>query len=156
MIIAGTGHRPEDSEDESVVRTKARVKLQYPNKTGKVATTFICGMAAGFDLWAGDEALNLGLEVIAARPWAGHAPRKGDNALYERIIAAASRVVNVNESENYPGAWVYQKRNEWMVDNSDAVMAYWSGKEHGGTWNCVQYARKVKKPLANVYHDPPF
>lgn len=156
MIIAGTGHRPENCEPEEIVRLKSRVKLQYPNRAGKKATVFICGMAAGFDLWAGDAALNLGLEVIAARPWAGHQPRKQDRELYDRIIDGASRVVNVDESEDYPGVWVYQKRNEWMVDNSDAVMAYWNLHEGGGTWNCVKYARKVKKPIANIYHDPPF
>ena len=155
-MIAGTGHRPEDAEDEGIVRLKARVKLQYPNRLGKSPTTFICGMAAGFDLWAGDEARLLGLEIWAAKPWAGHKPRRGDEELYERIIAAASRVVNVNESEDYPGAWCYPQRNKWMVDNADAVMAYWSGVEKGGTYNCIEYARQVNKPIANIYHDPPF
>ncbi len=155
MIVAGTGHRPEKCEAEDIVRTKARVKLQYPNKAGIKATTFICGMAAGLDLWAGDEARLLGLEVIAARPWTGHKPRKEDAELYDRIINAASRVVNVVDQVNYPGAWCYQKRNEWMVDNSDAVMAYWDGTEDGGTWNCIKYARG-KKPISNIYYDPPF
>jgi uncharacterized phage-like protein YoqJ len=152
MIVAGTGHRPEDSEGETIVRTKARVKLQYTDGV----SAFICGMASGFDLWAADEARLLGLEVIAAKPWAGHSPRVEDKDLYERILAHASRIVDVNASETYPGAWVYQKRNEWMVDNADVVMSYWSGKEVGGTWNCVKYARKVKKPMTNIYHSPPF
>ncbi len=149
--VAGTGHRSENCEDESIVRTKIRVKLQY---TAGI-TTVVTGMANGYDLWLGDEALLLGIEVIAARPWAGHQPRKEDRELYDRIIAAASRVVNVNESQKYPGAWCYQKRNEWMVDHADAVMAYWDGTEDGGTWNCIEYARG-KKPIANIYYDPPF
>lgn len=152
MIIAGTGHRPEDCELEVEVRTKARVKLQYT----KGVDTFICGMAAGFDLWAADEARKLGLTVIAAKPWATHQPRKEDAELYKVIEAYASKIVVVTDVPTYPGPWVYQKRNEWMVDNADAVMAYWSGKETGGTWNCVKYARKVKKPIANIYYDPPF
>jgi len=156
LIVAGTGHRPEDCEDESVVRTKARVKLQYPSRNGKIPSVFICGMASGFDLWAGDEARKLGIKVIAARPWAGHGPRNEDRELYDAIIAYASEVVNVNESENYPGAWVYHKRNEYMVDNADAVMAYWNGKESGGTFACRNYAIKVGKPIANIYYDPPF
>lgn len=156
MIIAGTGHRPEDCEDEGIVRLKARVKLQYPNKLGR-ASTFICGMAAGFDLWAGDEARLLGLEVIAARPWAGHTPRREDRELYDRIIAYASRVVNVDESPDYKGPWQYHNRNEWMVDHADAVMAYLNpDKTTGGTFACVQYAKKVGKPVANIYLDPPF
>jgi len=34
-----------------------------------------------------------------------------------------------------------QKRNDWMVDNSDAVIAIWNGAP-GGTANTVEYARK--------------
>lgn len=156
MIVAGTGHRPENCEVESEVRTKARVKLQYPSRQGKSASTFICGMAAGFDLWAGDEALNLGIEVIAARPWAGHPARRADRELYARLLDEAIKVVNVVESKEYPGVWVYHNRDKWMVDNCDAVMAYWNGWEAGGTWGTVNYAKKVGKPIANIYHDPPF
>ena len=151
MIVAGTGHRPENCEDESIVRTKARVKLQYTPGI----EVFISGMASGFDLWAADEALNLGIEVWAARPWAGHTHRKSDRELYERICAEASRVVNVVESEDYPGVWVYHNRDRWMVDNADVIMAYWNGWESGGTYRTVEYARG-KKPITNVYYSPPF
>ena len=40
-----------------------------------------------------------------------------------------------------------QKRNEYMVDNSDKVFAFWNGEEKGGTWNTIQYARKKGKDL---------
>src|SRR6478735_7918700 len=155
MIVAGTGHRPEDCEPEAWVRTKARVKLQYPTKQGKKVSTFICGMAAGFDLWAADEARKLDIEVWAARPWAGHSPRLEDKILYETILAHATKIVCVDASDIYAGPHVYHKRNEWMVDNADAVMAYWNGKESGGTYACKRYAEKVGKPIANIYYDPP-
>jgi uncharacterized phage-like protein YoqJ len=152
VIVAGTGHRFEDSESEEIVRTKARVKLQYTEGV----TTFITGMAPGYDLWAGDEARLLGLELWCAKPWAGHTARKEDRELYDTLIAYASRVVNVDESKDYKGPWVYQRRNEWMVDNADVVMAYWSGVEKGGTYNCYQYAKKINKPITNIYNAPPF
>lgn len=151
MIVAGTGHRPEDCiHSEVEIRTMVRNKL----RKGK-ATVFICGMASGLDLWAGDEAINLGLEVWAARPWAGHTPRIADKLLYERVLSSASRIIDVDASDIYPGPQCYQKRNEWMVDNADVVMAYWNGKETGGTFNCLKYARG-KKPIANIIGDPPF
>lgn len=157
MIVCGTGHRPEDSEDEGVVRLKVRTKLKYTPEV----TTFITGMAAGFDLWAGSEALESGLVIVCAVPWVGHEPRVKDKKLYKELIDSAETIKYVTDVQQYPGPWVYQKRNEWMVDNADAVMAYWSGKEEGGTWNCVKYARaqKKKRPdlkIANIYHDPPF
>lgn len=144
MIIAGTGHRPEKAENEDVVREKVRIALRDSG-----ATHFICGMASGFDLWAGTTALRIGLQVVAAKPWTGHKPRKADVGLYAEVIESASRIVNVIEQDAYPGAWCYQKRNEWMVDNCDRVLAYWDG-EPGGTGNCVKYA-KGRKPIRNIY-----
>lgn len=113
-------------------------------------------MAAGFDLWAGDEALLLGIPLICAVPWRGHKPRKGDEELYERLLERAEGVHYVSEAKSYPGAYIYHERNKWMVDHSDAVMMYWSGKENGGTFACREYARSKNKKIANIYNDAPF
>lgn len=43
------------------------------------------------------------------------------------------------------------KRNKYMVDNSDYVIAVWSGKP-GGTGNTVRYAIKSRKEV--YYIDP--
>ena len=40
-----------------------------------------------------------------------------------------------------------QKRNEYMVDNSEKVYAFWNGEEKGGTWNTIQYARSKGKEI---------
>lgn len=146
MIIAGTGHRPEDCRSEEDVRRRVRDTLKEVNPD-----TIITGMAAGFDLWFADEARLLGIEIWAARPWAGHVPRKRDEELYRRIVESASRVVDVDESELYGGPWVYHKRNEWMVDHATNVLAYWNGKKAGGTFACINYAKKQKVPVRNVY-----
>jgi uncharacterized phage-like protein YoqJ len=151
MIVAGTGHRPEDGAGEEVVRAKIFPTLRY-----KRPDVVISGMAAGFDLWLADEARKEGIEVWAAKPWTGHKARKGDEELYATIIDYASKIVNVVESESFPGAWCYHKRNEWMVDNCDRVIAYLNPeKEKGGTFACVKYARG-KKPIRNIWDDPPF
>lgn len=149
MIIAVTGHRSEDCEDETTVRRKLREGLAHAAFRDDVVV--ICGMANGVDLWAADEAIGLGYEVWAAKPWAGHGPRQSDRELYAKVIEAASRVVNVTEQDEYPGPWAYHKRNEWMVDNATHVLTYWSGKESGGTYACLNYARKQNKPIRNVY-----
>lgn len=151
MIIALTGHRSEDAEAEDIVRTRVRQTLD-----SRRDAIVITGLANGFDLWGGDEALNLGIEVWAAKPWKNHGPRKDDAGLYADILAKASRVVDVVEREEYPGPWCYHARNEWMVDNATHVLAYWNpNKQSGGTYACVNYARKQKKPLRNIY-GPPF
>lgn len=152
-IVAFTGHRSEDCEPESWVRTKARIALR--DATG--IETVITGLANGFDLWAADEAITLGIEVWGAKPWAGHGPRNGDEELYAKIIENASRVVNVNESEEFPGAFCYHDRNHWMVRNSTHVMSYWNpSKTSGGTYECRKYAKNVGKPVKNIFFYPPF
>lgn len=148
MIIAFTGHRSEVI-DEDTARSNVRRKLQ---ETGPASIeAVVCGMANGFDLWAGDEALALRIPVWAAKPWAGHKPRRGDVELYAKIIAGASRVINVSDADAYPGPWIYQVRNEWMVDNATHILAYYNGAPKGGTFNCLKYADKKKKPVRNVY-----
>lgn len=146
MIVAITGHRPQDCPREDIVRAALREALE---RSG--AQTVIIGMAAGVDLWAGDEARKLGLELWCAKPWATHHPRKADRILSERLEAHANKIAIVTASDVYPGPWAYQKRNEWMVDHADSVIAYWSGKKSGGTFACVNYAKKVEKEVTNAY-----
>lgn len=153
MIVAGTGHRPKDIlESSETVGLKTRVKLK---KSPKIDTV-ITGMAEGFDIILGIEARDLGLKVIAARPWSGHYVSEPWQELYDEIIDYASEVVVVTEADTYPGHWCMHKRNEYMVDHADVVLAYWNGKESGGTFACREYAKKKKKPVTNIYLDPPF
>lgn len=151
MKIALTGHRSEDCRSEGDVRERIRGALSTAPERIEVV---ICGMANGVDLWAGNVALDLGLPVIAAKPWKGHGPRKSDVALYERILREAVEIVDVDPSEEYRGPWVYQKRNEWMVDHATHLLAYYSGKGRGGTFNCIEYGKKVlpEDHIRNVYN----
>lgn len=144
--VFGTGHRPEDCEDEKIVRQKIHAAL-LELAPGKVIT----GMASGFDLFLGCEALDMGIEVIAAKPWAGHTPRRGEESQYARIIEGASEVVEVNVSATYLGPWLYHNRNQWMVDNANEGLSYWNGKKSGGTYACLKYAQTKMKKVTNCY-----
>lgn len=142
-----TGHRSEDCEEESIVRNKIRDAIRVSG-----CTVCITGMANGCDLWFADEARLLGVPIWCAKPWTGHKARATDRALYQQIIDCAERVVNVTDSLVYPGPWAYHKRNEWMVDHADAMLAYWTGKESGGTYACLQYAKNKEVPtFRNIY-----
>lgn len=145
-VVFGTGHRPEDCESEEIVREKIRTAL-----VELAPGTIITGMAAGYDLWLGLEALEAGIEVWAAKPWAGHRPRIDDQSQYARVIEGASKVVEVSPALDYPGPWVYHNRNEWMVDNANEGLAYWSGKKTGGTAACLRYAKSKYRKVTNIY-----
>lgn len=39
------------------------------------------------------------------------------------------------------------KRDRYMVDNCDVLLAVWDGIKDGGTWRTIQYAMKKKKRI---------
>lgn len=59
------------------------------------------------------------------------------------------KIKGYEEDRYYPAKM--QKRNEYMIDNSDIVIAVWDGSK-GGTCNCVQYAKKLGKEI--IYINP--
>lgn len=147
-VVWGTGHRPEDTNVDYLELTHFISEFLKSRSDIEVA---ICGMAAGFDLAWGMEALNHGIEVWSVRPWAGHKARREDSRRYEWIERSAARHIITNDSLSYPGPWVYDTRNRWMVDNADEGVAFWNGKLSGGTFNCIEYADSVSKPYTNIY-----
>lgn len=139
--VAMTGHRPKKIANETFLRTQIRNVFEQ-----RPVEYVINGLAAGVDLWSAFEAIKLGIPVWSARPWLTHEPRKEDRKLYDFVIDNSVKVVNVTEYTTYPGPWVYQTRNEWMVDNADKVFAVWDGTS-GGTANCFKYAQEQNKSI---------
>ena len=43
-----------------------------------------------------------------------------------------------------------QKRNRYMVDKSDIILAIWNGEKSGGTWNTIEYAQKKGKKIIYI------
>jgi uncharacterized phage-like protein YoqJ len=147
-VVAITGHRPEKLKNLTWIDSElSRVLI-------KLNTTLLYqGMAAGVDLMSATVAHRLGIPYVAARPWAGHTPRKQDQDRYAVVLNQAQSVVNVSESSTYEGPWQYHQRNEYMVNHADIVVAVWDGGPSGGTAACVRYAQE-KKGLDVVRLDP--
>ncbi|ATF13580.1 DUF1273 domain-containing protein [Brevibacillus brevis X23] len=81
---------------------------------------------------------------------------------YRRMIELADEIIYVDTLSEYAlkdmTAGKYhpaklQKRNEYMVDHSYAVVAVWDGS-NGGTGNCVRYARKAYESRVLFTIDP--
>ena len=62
---------------------------------------------------------------------------------YNYILEHADKVTYVTNGLYKPS--VMQKRNIYMVDKCDRLMAVWNGKKSGGTYNCIEYAKSVNK-----------
>lgn len=119
--------------------------------------TFLCGMAVGFDLAAAEVALSLrdelkGLQVVAVVPFEGMQLRfsESQRALFERVAHGADEVITL--ATRY-SASVYALRNNYLVDNSTAVIAYFTG-EKGGTAYTVRRAVKKLAYIINIYNNP--
>jgi len=104
---------------------------------------FICGMAEGCDIYFCEALLRLRalhpeIRIQAAIPFPGQADQwpKAQRERYERLTAACDEKVIISP-EYTPGCMM--KRNRYMVDNADLIIACYDGKS-GGTLNTLRYA----------------
>lgn len=138
---------------------KERLRGAIERAANRGVVTFISGGALGVDQWAADIVIEIrverqkrstkglgGIQLVIARPFPSQPNRWPTKARrhYEKILQKADRIVETNDDPY--AAWKLQKRNEWMVDNSDAIIAVWDGQP-SGTANTVEYARKQKQPV---------
>jgi len=152
-----TGHRPSafyftDESDCECVRIKENLRREMLSLIDKGVDTFITGMAAGVDTWAGEICASLkdrGIRLIAALPcpeqtkgWSA-----ADKLRYEALLALCD--VSVTISEKYT-PWCMQQRDRFMVDASKYVIAVYNGADRGGTFYTLSYARKQGKSVALI------
>lgn len=139
-----TGHRPQKLyREESGIRKDLEDAIEKAISDGY--HTFITGMAYGVDIWAGEILLRLReidstLRLIAAVPFPDFNARWSIDwkYRYEALLEKADLIQFVCSSYS---AGAYQRRNKWMVDHSDRVIAVFNG-EKSGTKNTIDYARK--------------
>lgn len=153
MIVAFTGHRPNKLGGYKLPNPTYIYVCQQIDKTLKELKPekIISGMALGIDQWAANIAYKLGIPFIAAVPFLGQEgawPAQSQQT-YNKLIKLASEVVIVCEG-GYEASKM-QRRNEWMTDRCDILIAVWD-KTPGGTGNCINYAKSINKHI--VYINP--
>lgn len=150
-----TAHRPEKLFDvpEEVIREKIGKAINMAINNG--FTTFICGMAQGVDLWAGEAVIqekqcNSEIKLICATPFRGFEERWNTHwrNLYTEVAREADYRAAISLSYTRS---CFQKRNEWMVSHSGLVIAAYNG-ESGGTRNTVRYANHCGVPVYNIFN----
>ena len=161
--VCFTGHRPNKLggwDEDNPTKYKACQALNEQiksliNQYDKV--TFITGMALGVDMWAAVEVLKEKVynpdkvSLIAAVPHVGQQNKWSTKQQYRwlKIFRCADHATFIDEEEYAP--WKMLRRNKWMVDNSDLVIAVYNGEESGGTAHCVKYACKKNKDVINLW-----
>lgn len=156
-----TGHRPKGfpwdysktdsaSHQEYLEAMACYIDLVI-RKDGVV--NFIAGGAIGADTDFAETVLDFRdhvydhIRLEIAVPCKGQDARWSaeDKARYKNIIERADKVTVL--SDHYT-SFCMQKRNEYMVDHSDIVFAFWNENEKtGGTVNTIKYAKQKNKRL---------
>lgn len=151
MIIAFTGHRPNKLGGYKLPNpTKDKIQSFLTEIIGNLKPDkAISGMALGVDQWAAETCITLGIPFIAAIPFIGQDkiwPTHSQIA-YKSLLSKACEEIVVCEGGYLPEKML--KRDCWMVDNCDKLIAVWDGT-NGGTGHTVKYAKDIGKPIERI------
>lgn len=152
MIYGATGHRMPELGGYGIdplkkIRRFASSVLVELRGVKKVIT----GMAQGWDMAVAHACHELDIPFVAAVPFEEQHrmwPRNVRKA-YEYLLKKANEVVVVSPGEYAP--WKMHARNKWIVDHSEYILALWNGKSHGGTFSCLQYAKRKNLDILNLW-----
>ncbi len=141
--VCFTGHRNIMEHLHSTSSVVAELKVILTDLCDRGFTNFLCGMAIGFDMIAGEVVIDLQREyphinLIAVVPCKEQARNfsRMDKNRYARLLSLAKSVVYT--SENYEIGCMH-KRNRYLVDNSSVCIAYLF-QFSGGTFYTYNYA----------------
>jgi len=152
-VVAFTGHRPNKLGGYKLPNPTYVYVCQQIEKTliQEKPDETIVGMALGIDQWAANICHKLGIPFTAAVPFLGQekAWPESSQRTYHKLLKLAKEVVIVCEGAYDPIKM--QRRNEWMVDRCNKLIAVWD-QTPGGTGNCVKYAQSVNKDI--IYINP--
>ena len=155
-----TGHRPKGFPFKyDIDKQKHTVYLQTLEEKIELAITeygiinFISGMAIGVDMDFAEIVLKLREKSPIALECAIPCPNQTlkwddkDKLRYDNILKRADKINLI--SERYTPECML-KRNRYMVDNSELVIAVFNGIEKGGTWYTIKYAEKKNKVIEMI------
>lgn len=150
MIIAFTGHRPNKLGFYKPNPLQSWIRSEITGLLSELKPQYtIVGGALGVDTWAAEISKELGIPYILAAPFTGQEKMWPDQSQshYHFLKSLAKEYVVVCDG-GY-AAWKMQKRNEYMVDRCDKLIAVWDGTP-GGTGNCVGYANKIGREIIRI------
>ena len=146
-----TGHRPSrfafgfDEESAGCLSLKSALLSQIQGMCDRGVTTFLSGMALGTDLWAAEAVLALKkrgrpLRLVCVLPCETQADRWAEchRERYFSILEGADEVLYIS-CRYTPDCMA--RRNRYLIDHSDFLIAVYDGGDRGGTAYTVDYAR---------------
>lgn len=154
---AFTGHRPQayrfgyDEKHPDCLRLKALMREEILKLIHSGISTFLSGMAQGADTWGAEIVLELEkfyphLHLIAVLPCETQANLWSDRQR-ERYFSILSQCSQTVYTAKYYTPDCMLKRNRWLVDHSNVLLAIYNPCSQGGTAYTVQYAYQKKRTV---------
>lgn len=151
--IAFTGHRNIAVENRQPLKEELTVVLTEQYNKGY--RTFITGGARGFDSLVAEVVLSLkktfaDIQLLIAVPYAGHHNYFTDEDKKQYI-----RITNKATSNIILSAYYYKDcflhRNNYMLEHSSLLIAYYGQSFYSGTGYTVRRAEANRIPIINLY-----
>lgn len=154
---AFTGHRPQslpfrfNEEDPRCIALKKELESRIERLICEEGVThFISGMALGVDMYAAEIVLALKrrypeITLEAAIPCETQAAKWPEH-LRDRYFDIATKCDKETMLQTHYTPDCMKKRNQYMVDRADILLAVWNGRA-SGTGQTVMYAREKGKPV---------
>lgn len=164
-----TGHRPTrfkwkyNEASTGCKRLKKQLHDQFVLLYEQGIRRFYVGGALGVDMWAGEILLRMkeqpgygDIELVVALPFEGHDvawDTRSRNRLRFLIEHSAETVVVGTTAE--PPAVCYKRRNYYMVDHADCLLAVYDNNRsiRSGTGMTVNYAKSRELPITLIHPD---
>lgn len=156
-ICCFTGHRPQkltfgfNEDDEHCIKLKQIIMEQTELLITQYGVThFIVGMALGIDIYSAEIVLLLKekyprITLECAIPCETQC-KKWNKTMRNRYSDIVNKCDKRTILQKHYTKDCMQKRNWYMVDKSDYVIAVWNGRP-SGTGNTVHYAKSKGKTL---------
>lgn len=138
--VAVTGHRPSRLKGaEPAVSAWLSQQLQELNKEHGIFKAY-CGMAQGTDQLFALECIKQDIPLYCVYPF----EREKYHPQEEYIMDSAAAVIFLQSEDSHAS---YFKRDKYMVDHCDVLLAVWDGNKNGGTWLTIKYAQDNNIPI---------
>lgn len=159
-VCCFTGHRPQklsfgfNEEDERCEQLKQAIMEQTEKLITQYGVThFIVGMALGVDIYSAEIVLLLKekypqITLECAIPCETQC-EKWSEPMRDRYFDIVKSCDEETMLQRHYTKDCMQKRNQYMVDKSDYVIAVWNGKP-SGTGNTVRYAESKGKTVIRI------
>ncbi len=153
MFCCFSGHRPHilSRETDYIINLKKEISNAIDKAIEDGYTDFYCGMAKGVDTYAAEIVLEKAktdckIKLHAAIPCENQegAWSMEDKEKYYYLL---SKCESINYTSKIYNDRCMLLRNEFMVNNSDRLIAVWNGQMRGGTAYTVRYAKKCGKEI---------